>query len=117
MLDFMAISSYGKGARESTGNVRLRWIATNIHNKMCCSWRYFDSGHTIRSFCNTEAREPKSLKVCACLTKGTSRAVVPVIIVALVFPIRCVRLWLDLMTIIATCPLSALSIWKNKTAS
>src|SRR5436190_16867475 len=34
MLDFMAISSYGKGARESSGNVRLTMdLQTNIRDK------------------------------------------------------------------------------------
>src|SRR5512147_298319 len=34
MLDFMAISSYGKGARESTGNVRLTMdLLTNTGDK------------------------------------------------------------------------------------
>src|SRR6266508_975736 len=34
MLDFMAISSYGKGARESNGNVRLTMdLQTNIRDK------------------------------------------------------------------------------------
>ena len=82
MLDFMAISSYGKGARESTGNVRLTMdLQTNIHNKhVLLVEDIIDSGHTIASVMQLlEAREPKSLKVCALLDKEERReAVVPV---------------------------------------
>jgi hypoxanthine phosphoribosyltransferase len=82
MLDFMAISSYGKGARESTGNVRLTMdLQTNIHNKhVLLVEDIIDSGHTIASVLQLlEAREPKSLKVCALLDKEERReAVVPV---------------------------------------
>ncbi len=81
MLDFMAISSYGKGARESTGNVRLTMdLQTNIHNKhVLLVEDIIDSGHTIASVLQLlEAREPKSLKVCALLDKEERReAVVP----------------------------------------
>lgn len=82
MLDFMAISSYGKGARESTGNVRLTMdLQTNIHNKhVLLVEDIIDSGHTIASVLQLlESREPKSLKVCALLDKEERReAVVPV---------------------------------------
>jgi hypoxanthine phosphoribosyltransferase len=81
MVDFMAISSYGKGARESTGNVRLTMdLQTNIHNKhVLLVEDIIDSGHTIASVLQLlESREPKSLKVCALLDKEERReAVVP----------------------------------------
>lgn len=81
MLDFMAISSYGKGARESTGNVRLTMdLQTNIHNKhVLLVEDIIDSGQTIASVLQLlESREPKSLKVCALLDKEERReAVVP----------------------------------------
>ena len=82
MLDFMAISSYGKGARESTGNVRLTMdLQTNIRDKhVLLVEDIIDSGHTIASVLQLlETREPKSLKVCALLDKEERReAVVPV---------------------------------------
>ncbi|MEP6894531.1 MAG: hypoxanthine phosphoribosyltransferase [Chloroflexota bacterium] len=81
MLDFMAISSYGKGARESTGNVRLTMdLQTNIRGKhVLLVEDIIDSGNTIASVLQIlETREPKSLKVCALLDKEERReAVVP----------------------------------------
>jgi hypoxanthine phosphoribosyltransferase len=81
MVDFMAIASYGKGARESTGNVRLTMdLQTNIRDKhVLLVEDIVDSGHTIASVLQLlETREPKSLKVCALLDKEERReAVVP----------------------------------------
>jgi len=81
MVDFMAISSYGKGARESTGNVRLTMdLQTNIRDKhVLLVEDIIDSGHTIASVLQLlETREPQSLKVCALLDKEERReAVVP----------------------------------------
>lgn len=76
MLDFMAISSYGKGARESTGNIRLTMdLQTNIHDKhVLLVEDIIDSGHTIASVLELlETRQPKSLKVCALLDKAERR--------------------------------------------
>jgi hypoxanthine phosphoribosyltransferase len=82
MLDFMAISSYGKGARESSGNVRLTMdLQTNIHDKhVLLVEDIIDSGHTIASVLELlETRQPKSLKVCVLLDKEERReANVPV---------------------------------------
>lgn len=82
MLDFMAISSYGKGARESTGNVRLTMdLQTNIRDKhVLLVEDIIDSGHTIASVLELlETRQPRSLKVCSLLDKEERReAVVPV---------------------------------------
>jgi len=82
MLDFMAISSYGKGARESSGNVRLTMdLQTNIRDKhVLLIEDIIDSGHTIASVMELlETRQPKSLKVCALLDKEERReAVVPI---------------------------------------
>jgi hypoxanthine phosphoribosyltransferase len=81
MLDFMAISSYGKGARESNGNVRLTMdLQMNIRDKhVLLVEDIIDSGHTIASVVELlETRQPKSLKVCALLDKEERReAVVP----------------------------------------
>jgi hypoxanthine phosphoribosyltransferase len=82
MLDFMAISSYGKGARESSGNVRLTMdLQTNIRDKhVILVEDIIDSGHTITSVLELlETRQPKSLKVCTLLDKEERReAVVPI---------------------------------------
>ena len=82
MLDFMAISSYGKGARESSGNVRLTMdLQTNIHDKhVLLVEDIIDSGHTIASVLELlETRQPSSLKVCVLLDKEERReADVPV---------------------------------------
>ncbi len=82
MLDFMAISSYGKGARESNGNVRLTMdLQTNIRDKhVLLVEDIIDSGHTIASVLELlETRQPKSLKVCVLLDKEERReAMVPV---------------------------------------
>jgi len=76
MLDFMAISSYGKGARESSGNVRLTMdLQTNIRDKhVLLVEDIIDSGHTIASVLELlETRQPKSLKVCTLLDKEERR--------------------------------------------
>jgi hypoxanthine phosphoribosyltransferase len=82
MLDFMAISSYGKGARESHGNVRLTMdLQTNIRDKhVLLVEDIIDSGNTIASVLELlETRQPKSLKVCTLLDKEERReAVVPI---------------------------------------
>ena len=82
MLDFMAISSYGVGARESSGNVRLTMdLQTNIRDKhVLLVEDIIDSGHTIASVLELlETRQPKSLKVCSLLDKEERReAIVPV---------------------------------------
>ncbi len=79
MLDFMAISSYGAGKRETSGNVRLTMdLITNIRDKhVLLVEDIIDSGHTIASVLELlETRQPKSLKVCALLDKSERREVV-----------------------------------------
>ena len=82
MLDFMAISSYGAGARESSGNIRLTMdLMTNIRDKHALIVEdIIDSGHTIASVMELlETRQPQSLKVCALLDKEERReAIVPI---------------------------------------
>jgi hypoxanthine phosphoribosyltransferase len=82
MMDFMAVSSYGAGARESTGNVRVNFdLQTNIKGKAVLLVEdIVDSGHTIASVLGMlETRQPASLKVCTLLDKAERRdAVVPI---------------------------------------
>ena len=82
MMDFMAVSSYGVGKRESSGTVRLTMdLQTDIHNKdVLLVEDIVDSGHTIASVLELlHVRQPNSLKVCALLDKAERReAVVPI---------------------------------------
>ncbi len=78
MLDFMAITSYGVGARESTGNVRLTMdLQTDIRDKhVLLVEDIIDSGYTISSVLDfLSTRHPKSLKVCVLLDKAERREV------------------------------------------
>jgi hypoxanthine phosphoribosyltransferase len=82
MMDFMAVSSYGAGKRESDGNVRVTFdLQTNIQDKdVLLVEDIVDSGHTIASVLGMlDTRQPASLKVCALLDKAARReAVVPI---------------------------------------
>ncbi len=77
-IDFMAISSYGSGARQSEGDVRLTLdLQTNIHDKnVLLVEDIIDSGHTLSyvlDFLST--RQPRSLRVCTLLDKKERREV------------------------------------------
>ena len=80
-VDFMAISSYGAGVRESEGNVRVTLdLQTNIRDKdVLLVEDIIDSGHTIAHVLELlSTRQPRSLKVCSLLDKAERReAVVP----------------------------------------
>ncbi len=82
MVDFMAVASYGAGARESSGFVRVNFdLQTNIKDKeVLLVEDIVDSGHTIASVLGMlETRQPASLRVCALLDKAERReAVVPI---------------------------------------
>jgi len=78
-VDFMAISSYGRGARESEGNVRVTLdLQTNIRDKdVLLVEDIIDSGHTISHVLELlSTRQPRSLKVCSLLDKAERREVV-----------------------------------------
>jgi hypoxanthine phosphoribosyltransferase len=78
-VDFMAISSYGAGARESEGNVRVTLdLQTNIRDKdVLLVEDIIDSGHTISHVLELlSTRQPRSLKVCSLLDKAERREVV-----------------------------------------
>ena len=77
-IDCMAIASYGAGARESTGNVRMTLdLQTNIEGKhVVLVEDIVDSGHTIAHVLEMlRTRRPKSLKVCVLLDKASRREV------------------------------------------
>ena len=76
MVDFMAVSSYGVGRRESSGSARVTLdLQTDIRSKnVLLVEDIVDSGHTISSVLQMlETRQPKSLKVCALLDKPERR--------------------------------------------
>ncbi|HRQ24171.1 MAG TPA: hypoxanthine phosphoribosyltransferase, partial [Anaerolineales bacterium] len=76
MVDFMAVSSYGAGKRESAGFARVTLdLQTDIRDRnVLLVEDIVDSGHTISSVLQMlETRQPKSLKVCALLDKPERR--------------------------------------------
>ena len=77
-IDFMAISSYGTGARQSTGQVRLTMdLKDDIHDRdVLLVEDIIDSGHTISSVLELlKVRKPATLKVCTLLDKTERREV------------------------------------------
>jgi len=76
MMDFMAVSSYGVGRRESTGSARVTLdLQTDIRDRnVLLVEDIVDSGHTIASVLQMlSTRQPRSLKVCALLDKPERR--------------------------------------------
>lgn len=75
-VDFMAVSSYGAGARESSGHVRITLdLNTSLEGKnVILVEDIVDSGRTIVSVLELLAtRDPKSLVVCTLLDKAERR--------------------------------------------
>lgn len=75
-IDFMAIYSYGVGARKSTGNVRIAHdLSAPIQGRnVLLVEDIIDSGNTISSVLKMlNARQPMSLKVCTLLDKAERR--------------------------------------------
>ncbi|TFH33842.1 MAG: hypoxanthine phosphoribosyltransferase, partial [Anaerolineales bacterium] len=71
-IDFMAVASYGSGARESSGNVRITLdLQTSVEGKdVLLVEDIIDSGYTIASVIQLlNTRQPRSLKVCTLLDK------------------------------------------------
>jgi len=77
-IDFMAISSYGVGARTSSGNVRISLdLQQNIENRhVLVVEDIVDTGHTLAAVIELLAtRRPASLKICTLLDKSERREV------------------------------------------
>jgi hypoxanthine phosphoribosyltransferase len=75
-IDFMAISSYGVGQRESTGAVRLLMdLEADIQGRdVLIVEDIVDSGQTMQYMLRTLwARQPASLRVCTLLNKPCRR--------------------------------------------
>lgn len=89
-IDFMAISSYGVGARESSGQVRLTMdLKDNIQDRhVILVEDIIDSGNTLSSVIELlSVRKPASLKVCTLLDKAERREVgVPIDYCGFVIP-------------------------------
>lgn len=81
-IDFMAVSSYGAGARSTSGSVRITLdLTTSIEGRnVLLVEDIIDSGNTIASVLELlETRRPKTLRVCTLLDKDSRReAVVPI---------------------------------------
>jgi hypoxanthine phosphoribosyltransferase len=77
-IDFMAVTSYGEGARRSSGHVRILMdLAQDISNRdVLIVEDIIDSGHTLHYILRQlTARHPASLKVCTLLSKPSRREV------------------------------------------
>ena len=77
-VDFMALTSYGVGARTTTGNIRMSLdLQTNIVDKnVLLIEDIVDSGHTLFHVVEMlQTRRPKSLKICALLDKEERREI------------------------------------------
>ena len=89
-VDFMAVSSYGIGARSTTGQARITLdLNTDIRDRnVLLVEDIVDSGYTLQAvFEFLETRRPKSLKVCVLLDKAERREVeVPVRYTGFVIP-------------------------------
>ena len=81
-IDFMAVSSYGTGARQSSGQVRITLdLQSSIEGKnVLLVEDIIDSGHTIASVIDLlKTRQPRSVQVCTLLDKhGRREAEVPI---------------------------------------
>ncbi|MBC7870029.1 MAG: hypoxanthine phosphoribosyltransferase [Chitinophagaceae bacterium] len=81
-IDFMAVSSYGKGARTTTKNVRIDMdLTAELAGKhVLIVEDIIDSGHTLHFVMKMlKARQPASLHLCALLNKA-SRREIPIVI-------------------------------------
>ena len=77
-MEFMAVSSYGSGARQSEGEVRITLdLNTSIAGKhVLIVEDIIDSGHTLASVIELlQTRNPKSVYVCTLLDKFERREV------------------------------------------
>jgi hypoxanthine phosphoribosyltransferase len=75
-IDFMAVSSYGAGARQSRGQVRITLdLTTSIEGRdVLLVEDIIDSGYTISAVLELlNTRHPHSLKVCTLLDKAERR--------------------------------------------
>jgi hypoxanthine phosphoribosyltransferase len=78
MVDFMEVSSYGAGARETSGMVRILMdLKVNLKDRhVLIVEDIVDSGHTLDAVVRLlRAREPASIRICTLLDKAERREV------------------------------------------
>jgi hypoxanthine phosphoribosyltransferase len=78
-IDFMAVTSYGVGARESHGRARITLdLNTNITGRnVLLVEDIVDSGYTLTAVLDMlKSRQPKTLRTCVLLDKADRREVV-----------------------------------------
>ena len=89
-IDFLAVSSYGRESRESTGVVRiLKDLDEPIAGRSVLIVEdIVDTGHTLAYITNIlQARQPASLKICTLLDKRERRQVdIPVDYIGFIIP-------------------------------
>jgi hypoxanthine phosphoribosyltransferase len=89
-MDFMAISSYGVGGRNSSGVVRITMdLNTNISDKdVLIVEDIIDSGNTLSYVMELlSTRKPRSLNICTLLNKAERREVdIPIRYTGFVIP-------------------------------
>jgi hypoxanthine phosphoribosyltransferase len=89
-IDFLDVTSYGAGARSSTGDVRfLKDLSESIEGcQVLIVEDIVDSGHTLDHVLRMlQSRQPASLKVCTLLDKHERREVdIPLDYVGFVIP-------------------------------
>ncbi|MFN8529968.1 MAG: hypoxanthine phosphoribosyltransferase [Anaerolineae bacterium] len=77
-IDFLAVSSYGAGARESMGDVRIVMdLSRNVQGMhLLIVEDIIDSGHTLKFVIEMlTSRKPASVKLCALLDKPSRRTI------------------------------------------
>lgn len=77
-MDFLAVSSYGRGVRSSTGSVRIDMdLSVQVEGRhLLIVEDIIDSGQTLRFVMDVlEARRPASLKLCTLLNKPQRRTI------------------------------------------
>jgi hypoxanthine phosphoribosyltransferase len=77
-IDFLAVSSYGAGARSSTGKVRIDMdLSAEVTGRdVLIVEDIIDSGHTLRFVMDMlQARHPTSIKLCTLLDKPERREI------------------------------------------
>lgn len=77
-IDFLAISSYGDGVRESSGRVRIDMdLSQDIADKhLIIVEDIIDSGHTMNYILSLlSTRKPASIRICTLLSKPSRRQV------------------------------------------
>lgn len=75
-IDFMSVSSYGAGARETTGTVRITLdLRTDIFDRnVLIVEDIIDSGNTLSAVLEMlSTRKPKTIKICTLLDKKERR--------------------------------------------